>query len=352
MRFLHTSDLHIGSPLTARLSPLKAKERKRELIETFRQTVAEAVNAGVIGYIIAGDLFDSEKVGVRTVDSTLAIMAAAKNTAFFYLPGNHEKDRLLKEKSLPNNLYVFDDEWKTYRIGNVAITGRTTVKKDMFDSLSLPEDARNILVLHGDIGEKTDDSGVIGTYELQRLPVDYIALGHYHSYREIPLNNSLSAVYSGTPEGRGFDEVGEKGYVLLDIESSTTSHRFIGRNKRTVRIVEVALDNIETERELEERVERGIYGIPSTDLVRVVLTGYAVPTLIRDTGALVQRFSDRFYAFEVKDEGKLFISADKYKNDRSLKGEFIRLVMSKDELSDDEKQKIINCGLLALMGEE
>ena len=351
MRFLHTSDLHIGSPLTARLTPLKAKERKRELIETFRETVAEAVSAGAIGYIIAGDLFDSDKVGIRTVDTTLSIIAAAKNTAFFYLPGNHEKDRLLKGKLLPDNLYVFAEEWKTYKIGNVAITGRTTITKDMFETLTLPEESRNILVLHGELADRTNDAGAIGIHDLQRLPVDYIALGHYHTYRDTPISNSLSAVYSGTPEGRGFDEVGEKGYVLVDVESTATSHRFVARNKRTLRIVEVPLDNIESERELEDRTENLLYGIPETDLVRVVLTGHAIPTLIRDTEALRKRFEDRFYAFEVKDEARLFISAENYKNDHSLKGEFIRLVMSKD-LPEEEKDKIISCGLMALMGEE
>lgn len=352
MRFLHTADLHIGSPLTARLSPIRAAERKRELIETFRETVAEAIESGAVGYIIAGDLFDSEKVGTRTIEATLGIIGAAKTLAFFYLSGNHEKNMLLEEKNLPSNLYVFGEDWTTYKIGNVAITGRNTISADMFESLQLSGEYRNILVLHGDIADKTALPSQIGIRDLQRLPVDYVALGHYHAYREIPLTNSLSAVYSGTPEGRGFDETGEKGYVLVDIDSNGTSHSFVKRNKRTLRIIEAPLDGLTTEREILERVENLLHGIPSQDLVRVVLTGHASPVLIRDTEMIVKRFSDKYYSFEAKDEARMFISSDTYKNDRSLKGEFIRLVMSKDELSDSEKEKIISCGLLALMGEE
>ena len=46
-----------------------------------------------------------------------------------------------------------------------------------------------------------------------------------------------------------------------------------------------------------------------------------------------------------------YVSSDDYKNDKSLKGEFIRLVLSKDELGDDEKAAIIECGIRALAGD-
>ena len=42
----------------------------------------------------------------------------------------------------------------------------------------------------------------------------------------------------------------------------------------------------------------------------------------------------------------------KYQNDISLKGEFIRLVLQQDKLSDDEKSKVISTGIKALSGEE
>ena len=53
----------------------------------------------------------------------------------------------------------------------------------------------------------------------------------------------------------------------------------------------------------------------------------------------------------MKDESRLRINADDYKNDKSFKGEFIRLVLSKDELSDEEKDAIIECGIRALTSE-
>lgn len=351
MRFIHTSDIHIGSPLTTRLTPLRAAERKKELIATFRTTVEEALRLGAVGYFIAGDLFDNDKVSHKTAESVLSIIESTPDVTFFYLPGNHEKDRLSEEEALPKNLKIFGEGWTKFRIGNITISGRSKTEKNMFDALSLSPEDKNIIILHGELSDHSDEGGIIGKREIEKLPIDYLALGHYHSYSESPISARCTAVYCGTPEGRGFDETGDKGYVVLDV-GDTVKHKFVKRALRTLHIVNVSLDGVIKEREIEDRVYVAIEKIPSKDIVRVLLTGRCIPGLTRDTEAIAQRFASKFYVFDVKDNARLAISADEYKNDRSLKGEFIRLVLSKNELSDEEKDRIIDCGLRALLGEE
>ena len=39
MKFLHISDLHIGSPMTTHLAPKQVTERTQEIIETFERSV-------------------------------------------------------------------------------------------------------------------------------------------------------------------------------------------------------------------------------------------------------------------------------------------------------------------------
>ena len=65
MKFLHTSDIHIDSPLTSRLSAEKIRERKQELLRNFSRLVLEARNRGAEAIIIAGDLFDNEKISKK-----------------------------------------------------------------------------------------------------------------------------------------------------------------------------------------------------------------------------------------------------------------------------------------------
>ena len=108
MKILHTSDLHIGSPLTSRLSQEKIRERKAELLSCFEKMIEEAVYQRVRVFIIAGDLFDSERITKSTAERVLGAMARYPYLDFLYLPGNHEKNALLEcGVSLPENLKIF-----------------------------------------------------------------------------------------------------------------------------------------------------------------------------------------------------------------------------------------------------
>ena len=91
--------------------------------------------------------------------------------------------------------------------------------------------------------------------------------------------------------------------------------------------------------------------IPHTDIVRAVLVGHYQLELKKDHLAILNQLRSRFYFFEIRDESRLFHSPEIYKNDKSLKGEFIRLVLSDDSLTESQKERIIGFGLSALVGE-
>ena len=57
------------------------------------------------------------------------------------------------------------------------------------------------------------------------------------------------------------------------------------------------------------------------------------------------------YFIKIKDDSRLKINANNYVNDISLKGEFIRNVLSDISLSQQEKEDIIMCGIKALNGD-
>jgi hypothetical protein len=152
--------------------------------------------------------------------------------------------------------------------------------------------------------------------------------------------------------GRGFDECGEKGFVLIDTDGVRISHSFIPLPGRRIHIADIPADGAEKTSEIAARIEEKTRDFKREDIVRVRLIGRIKPGVKFDTDAIVHRFSDKFYHFEAEDETRLLISPEDYENDRSLKGEFIRLVLSSDKLSEREKSDIISCGLSALMGEE
>lgn len=352
MKLIHTADLHINSPLTsAHIPPSRIAERKRELIDTFRAIVDYATPQDYGAVIIAGDLFDSETTGVRARDAITAAIGKCPDITFFYLPGNHEKKAFLPYAEKLSNLKVFGDDWTYFEFEDICIAGRAATTCDMFDTLNLSPRKKNIVVLHGELRDRSADGGIIGINDAAGRSIDYLALGHYHTYTEKEIDRRGVAVYSGTPEGRGFDETGEMGIVLLDTAGSGITHIFKPFSKRTLHDIPCDMGDVASQREAEDKIENLLFGLPARDIVRVRLTGGVKPGIPREFPYLVSRMNERFYSFEIKDECHMAISAEDYINDYSLKGEFIRLVLKDNSLTDVKKERIINAGLAALTGE-
>ena len=353
MKLIHTSDIHLSSPLNTRLRSDKIRARKKELMGNLLRLTEEARREGARGIIIAGDLFDSDRITKKDMDYVISVIRSAADTEFFYLPGNHERDVISDAGTLPDNLHVFGKEWSTFEIDGVTLLGRTETAKDMFSAIPLSAGGVNIAVLHGELRERSAEGGVIGIRDTEDLKLDYLALGHYHSYSETACGRlgSGSAVYSGTPEGRGFDEVGEKGYCLINIDGGKVSHRFIPFAKRRLHEIKVDVTGALTTHDLELRILSATERIPATDLVRAVFVGARELELKCNTDMLTEKFSTSLYHFEIKDESKLCTRAEDYRYDKSLRGEFIRLCLEDDTLTDREREMIIHCGLSALAGE-
>jgi hypothetical protein len=158
--------------------------------------------------------------------------------------------------------------------------------------------------------------------------------------------------YAGCPEGRGFDECGEKGYILLDTEADVEARvTFCPVAKRTLHEIALDVTGCETLNDMCTRQNDAVRDIPATDMVKVVLTGALSPEISYDVVHLQKLLTEQFYFARVKDHTTLAINPEDYAHDISLKGEFIRTVMA-SRLSDEQKQKTILCGLRALRGEE
>ena len=352
MKIIHTSDLHLCSPLTAKLRGAQASERRRELADSFSRTVRDGIEMGVSAVIIAGDLFDSRKVSRKAVSSAIATIEAAEKITFFYLPGNHEGDALLESGlPLPENLKIFGSDWTYYTLDNVTFAGRSECADGMFDTLTLDHGKINVAVLHGELRDRSASPASIGLKEASGRGISYLALGHYHTYGVVSLADGSDAVYCGSPEGRGFDEVGELGYCLVETDGTGVSHRFVKSALRSIRIVNADVTGAATQSEVERRCADALKGIPSSDLVRIVTVGERSPELRIDTDSIERRFYDGYYYFEAKDSSRPRIDPEDYKNDRSLRGEFIRSVLADDRLDEAMREKVIACGLHALMGE-
>ncbi|MBO7196607.1 MAG: DNA repair exonuclease [Clostridia bacterium] len=353
MKIIHTSDIHLDSPLTTRLPGTQVRERRRELLSGFGRLVKEARTLGAEAIIIAGDLFDGERVSKRALDTTLDIIEYARDITFLYLQGNHDGNALaLSGRAMPDNIRTFGDEWTYHRIGGVTFAGRNSITQNMFNELSLPHSTKNIVILHGELRDRCSAPESIGIKDAADRGIDYLALGHYHSYSSEAIDGRGTAVYCGTPEGRGFDEAGDKGYVVISADETVVTHSFKSFAGRKLHIAQLPLDGITKASDIMTQAAVTLKGIPSCDIVRLELVGRYSQNLWKDTDSLLREYQNKFYYFEIKDSSRIAINPEDYKHDMSLKGEFIRTVSADDSLDEETKERIIACGINALMGED
>lgn len=358
MKIIHCSDLHLDSKMQTNLTKEKAKERRNEILITFQKLVQYAKETGVKIILIAGDLFDSNKITVKARNIVKDAIINAPEIDFLYLKGNHDEADFMKEDEPKiENLKTFSKEtWTTYSYGNVKITGIEFGEKSEFDiysSLILDKNDINIVCLHGQESkyEGKDKAEIINMQELKNKNIDYLALGHIHKYKEQKLDARGTYCYSGCLEGRGFDECGAKGFVLLNIEDGKIERNFIPFAQKTLHEIPVDITKTNTTSEAITKIESMIADIPKQDLVKIVLTGKVELESERDINYILKAYQDRFYFLKIYDETLPLIDYEKYENDASLKGEFIRLVLSQ-KITDKEKKEIITTGIKALSGEE
>lgn len=208
----------------------------------------------------------------------------------------------------------------------------------------------NIIALHGQVCT-TCDIDHININFLRNKGIDYLALGHIHSYTSFSIEKGGVACYPGCLEGRGFDECGEKGFVLLNVNNHKACHEFIPFCCRQLHKISVDITGLTKNSEIGEKMRTAAQKIGTNDMVEFVLTGYSDPTANISISYLYNLIKDKFFFCKVKNESHMLINPDDYKHDISLKGEFIRLVLSSNA-SDEEKSAMIRAGIQALAGEE
>ena len=357
MKIIHTSDIHLNSKMESSLNSKQAKERKVELLSTFSRLVDYANQHSVEAIIIAGDLFDTESINKSTKEFVLNIISKNKHISFLYLCGNHEKTAFIDNIEIPENLLTFNNSWTYHQIGNVVFAGVNITKenhKSIYSSLQLDSANTNIVILHGQTSKyfAKDNYEVINLTELKNKNIDYLALGHIHSYTIDSLDDNAKYCYPGCLEGRGFDECGEHGFVLVDVDNKNLSTTFIPFAKRQLLELNIDISKSTSVYDIDELIKKEIVDLNKSNLIKINLVGSITENVNVDVEFLNHTLNELFYFAKVVNKTTLAINIDNYKNDVSIKGEFVKSVLNSNKLSDTEKEQVILLGLKALNGEQ
>jgi len=334
MKILHTADLHLGA-INRKLNASQRKVVLSEQLKICSDLFSYAKDNGIDALLICGDLFHTSEISAK-IERVFFNAVQDFSKPVIYISGNHDEEKAIF--SYPENFIILK--------GSVRLDG--VVISDGSNLQTLQKEDKNIVVMHGDIFSRGND--YIDIKSLKGDFVDYLALGHLHSYCERDFGRG-NAVYCGTLQGNGFDECGDKGFVVLD--TITMLHHFVPFAFRRYKIVDVDISGQNKFNEIVQNVEYALNDISTNDLVRVVLKGSYEENSEKYLHLIEEKFKARYFYFELRDESQIKIDFEKLKAEKlSFKAELLSLIMQDDTLSDSEKTQISQISIEALRGDD
>ena len=372
MKVLHASDFHLDSPLSG-LPPEKSALRRRELREIPARLAKLAKDEGADLVLLPGDLFDGARVYPETVHA-LARALGDMAVPVFIAPGNHDYYHDRSPYALtdwPDNVYIFTQpglQGVELPALNCVVHGSAFTaphrEDDPLSGFTVPDDGRlHLLCAHGEVGV-AGNYAPIDPKSLEHSGAAYAALGHVHANHSGRAGKTLWA-YPGCPEGRGFDELGPKGALIVAFDEpaqlSITSPdgppmapiglgvrpvaaKFVPVCQRQYRIETVSVDDFTSTLPQGE----------SPDLARFLLSGES--RFAPDLDALAAQASPRFFHVELQDRTTLPTDLWARAEEDSLTGLFLREMRARlDSADESEKDKLLlaaRFGLAALEGGE
>lgn len=276
MRFLHVADVHLDTSFAGRSEAVRRRLREASR-EAFRNAVDLAIREDVHAVLIAGDLFDGDRLSFQTERFLLdqAERLGDHGITVVYATGNHDPgspERGPRALSWPTCVrFAGDGTPRRFQIhdhagqlvGYVTAVGHASarVTDDLSRKLPVPDGTLpEVALLHTQVhsSEGSRDHHPYAPSELTYLchaGYDYWALGHVHTRQELSVDPPIW--YSGSLQGKTHADQGERGALVVDL-SDRAAPSIAFRSLAPVRWDTVTvdhLDGVETLDDLERHIQ-------------------------------------------------------------------------------------------------
>ncbi len=227
MRFIHTADWQLG--MKAAHAGAAASKVREARLDTAKR-IGELIRKHSADFIlIAGDTFDDNGVDRYLVQKTVDILAGY-TAPVYIIPGNH--DPLVPGSVWEHpawhaaaNVYVLKEKMPVEIPGGKLFPCPAYEKQSGGDPTAwIPAEDNGIRIglAHGTVeGIRQDEPDYpIPRDAARRSRLDYLAIGHWHSYAPYVSNDkSIRMAYSGTHEPTKFGERDSGNVLLVEVQS-------------------------------------------------------------------------------------------------------------------------------------
>ena len=299
IRFIHAADLHLDSPFTglkAAAPENVAAALYEATFKAYENIIDLCISEQVDALLVAGDVYDgadrSLRAQLRFIEGLKRLDASGIRS--FVCHGNHDplggwEARL----NYPSGCHRFGAKWDAVPVfeedpDRAVVHGVSYPAREVRENLvrqcrGVNSGSYAIGLLHANVGNNPDHDSYApcSLHDLQQSGIDYWALGHIHTRRELS-QGTPTVVYPGNSQGRQPNESGPKGVYLVEVDDH-------GRSKLDFRPVDIVrwehigidVSDVETEQNLldhlHERMESALASQDGRGVVaRVTLSGSGV----------------------------------------------------------------------------
>ena len=341
LKLIHGADFHLDAPFAA-LSPEKARQRRAEQRQLLSRLADLAEEEGADLVLLSGDLLDGGETYQETVEALSHALGQIKAPVFI-APGNHDPygpRSAYAGTAWPDNVHIFTsvqpEGVELPELGCVVHGAAfTTPQADRSPLMgfSAPRDGRiHLMTLHGDVAGQ-GRYGPIRPEDIAASGLTYLALGHIHACSGLQQAGETCWAYPGCPEGRGFDETGEKGVLAVTVDDQgAVSVRFVPLAGRRYEIVEADVTGRDS---AEEALREVLPASPTGDCCRILLTGqrsFGTP----DLAALTALAQPSYFSVSVRDNTRPLRDLWQRAGEDSLTGLVLRALKGEKDLEDRE----------------
>ena len=356
LKFIHAADFHLDSPFSG-LTAEGAVQRRREQRQLLERLTALTAERGADLVLLSGDLLDGTAV-YRETAAALTAALGAMPCPVVIAPGNHDfygPDSVYAAISWPDNVRLFTGgEMEAVPLPQLGCTvyGRAFraahEERSPLAGFRAEGEGLKLGVLHGEVGT-AGGYAPMTEEEIAASGLDYLALGHIHRYSGLKRAGNTFWAYPGCPEGRGFDETGDKGVLYGRLEPGSCRVEFVplcARRYRELTADVTAADPAAAVRAaLPEEYRR--------DICRVTLTGQRGEESL-DLSALERELAGLCFGLTLRDGTRVSRELWAKAEDSGLAGLFLQEMRARleEDPEDDVLAQAVRFGMAALEGWE
>ncbi|MBD3233233.1 MAG: hypothetical protein GF315_05870 [candidate division Zixibacteria bacterium] len=355
-RIIHTADIHLGmkfSDLGRAGNIIRKYQRK-----AFAAIVEMAIEKDADFLVIAGDLFDSKLVSDATYRFVASELRKLEDTSVIVIPGTHDPAgaeliwNRFKKENLPENIKLIlqpEDSPVTFTEKDTTFWLKPNQESNSPES-PLPELQDNslsqyhIAVAHGTAqigGMQAKDDFPFSQEEIQNSGFDYIALGHWHSFKRVGESN---AYYPGAAEQSKFGLEDAGNILVVDINDSGVSVEKVNIGRTRWHDIKLDTEVMKSPGDILKELET-FSG--ESNILRCKIVGQQLPGINFDTEKLENELDEQFCFIRIIDETSAQMIEEMIPNfsPYTITGQFVKIVRERMESSTPEMKDVLEDSL-------